>query len=213
MAIHRPLAQHLADQHITRDLLQSLAELGPGGLIIANEPAGEFRLTHHRYLRPAPRENIVYGYGDLTHDWDIALLTAPGDPWPQLARIADHLAHACLEWDPWEPVLYLFDPARRRFQGELRTAMLRQDFVLLRRPMLTGQIPEHRLQDTYLDTTHLQITLTVAASYPDPEHQEAFTWCTHQGVFHRLGRLDTHQGPHRLAENIRHRLTHLIDQT
>ncbi|SIO89581.1 hypothetical protein [Nocardiopsis sp. JB363] len=209
MDIHRSLAQRLADQHITTDLLQQLASTGPGALIIANRKAGEYRLTHHRYLRPTQGETVVYAYGDLTHDWDTALLISPHDPWDHITQAANTLAHTCLEWQPWEPIT----STRRHFQGQLRQAMFEQGFLLLRRPMFTDRGGMHRLDDTYLDTTRPEITITIAVPYPEPDRgSPIITWCTRRGVFQGCTRSNSGQGARPFAQDVRTNITRVFDQ-
>ena len=209
MGIHRSLAQRLADQHITTDLLQQLATTRPGALIIANREAGEFRLTHHRYLRPAQGERVVYAYGDLSHDWDTGLLISPHDPWHHVTVAADTLARTCLGWEPWEPVT----STRRHFQGRLREAMFERGFLLLRRPVFTDRGGRHRLDDTYLDATRPEVTVTIAVPYPEPDRGSSiFTWRTRRGVFQGCTRSDSHQGAHRFAQDIRTNITRAFDQ-
>lgn len=209
MDIHRSLAQRLAGQHITADLLHQLAKTGPGALIIANREAGEYRLTHHRYLRPAQGETIVYAYGDLTHDWETALLVTPHDPWRHVADVADTLAHTCLEWQPWEPVT----STRRHFQGQLRQAMFEQGFHLLRRPVFTDRGGMYRLDDTYLDATRPEITVTIAVPYPEPVRgSQIVTWRTRRGVFQGCTRSDSQQDVHRFAQDVRTNILRAFDQ-
>lgn len=209
MGIHRPLAQRLADQHITTNLLRQLATTGPGALIVVNKHADEYRLTHHRYLRPTQGETIVYAYGDLTHDWETAQLVTPHDPWCHVTDAADTVVHTCLEWQPWEPLT----STRRDFQGQLRQAMFEQGFLLLRRPVFTDRGGMHRLDDTYLDATRPEITVTTAVPYPEPERGSPIvTWRTHRGMFQGCTRSDSHHGARPFAQDVRANITRAFDQ-
>ncbi|MEV2279459.1 hypothetical protein AB0I72_28165 [Nocardiopsis sp. NPDC049922] len=184
MTVYRTMGEKFARQRLTDHLLQALARTGPGGLITANPDESEYRLTHHRWLDTTSRETIVYGYGDLIHDLDWALLLPPERAWDALVATADHIAHACLEWDPWEPT----HPRPRTHLGRLRREMLTHGFVLLRRPVYidrTDGEDVYRLQDTYLDTVCPNVAVTVSTPYPDTAAEDAstLTWFTDQGAF------------------------------
>ncbi|MFV2198847.1 hypothetical protein [Nocardiopsis sp. LOL_012] len=181
MTEYHTVREAFTGQHLTGPLLQELARTGPGGLITANAEAGEYRLSHHRWLQPTPCETIVYGYGDLLHDLDWASMLPHTRAWTALVSAADHAAHACLEWGPWDPArLY-----ERRGLERLRTLMGQSAFTLMRRPLFCDTDDLLRLHDTYLDTEHPALQVTIATSYPDAEafDADAFTWIADRGVF------------------------------
>ncbi|MEU1901488.1 hypothetical protein ABZ512_24160 [Nocardiopsis dassonvillei] len=210
MPVYRPMRERLADQHLTDKLLQALAHTGPGGLITFSTYSGGYHLIGAEWLLATDRETIVYGYGDLLHDLEWACMLPSGRAWPAVVAAADHIAHACLEWEPWEPAR----PRRRTALDWLRTGMRRNGFALLRRPLYTDTGELRRLDDTYLDTVHPDVTVTVATPYPDAAEEESatFTWFTHQGRFITSWHTSARDQRH-LPGQIRDRITaHLTAQ-
>ncbi|WP_306369666.1 hypothetical protein [Nocardiopsis sp. CC223A] len=213
MTVHpyRPMSARFADQHLSEPLLRALDRTGPGALIIADPASGEYRLTHARYLTAQNREVIVYGYGDLHHDLDtLAFVRHTERVWPTATAVADQAAHACLNWEPWEPVR----PRPRTALAALRRAMDRDGFALLRRPLFHEQGEVGRLDDTYLDTRDPATAVTVATPYPDPDMPDPdgaiFTWITHHGSYLTGWYTPTSQR-HHLPREIRTRLRARLD--
>lgn len=62
------LRDRFAEARITATDLQTLDDLGPGGIIYACTRSGEYALTHTRYQPWDRSPVIIYGHGDLHRD-------------------------------------------------------------------------------------------------------------------------------------------------
>lgn len=139
---------HCTGQEVTPQMLQTLHEIGPGGLIIAEDRTSPFTVTSSRDIDlRCPDQIIIYGHGDLTHD-----LAGDHDGWDQVAGEVTDSARTNL--DHW--AAHNTDP----LVGSLREAMRTHRMDLTHRPVIDRTEEWRKLtQDTYVLRSHPHITL------------------------------------------------------
>lgn len=110
-------------QQVTVAMLHQLHDIGPGGLIIAEDHTAPYTLTHSRHMDlGCPDQVIIYGHGDLTHE-----LACGQNVWAQVAGEATDTARP--QRDHW---LFL---SLGTLVRELRECMRTHGMDLTHRPL------------------------------------------------------------------------------